>query len=78
MKLILPSHFKNLQANDNHGYAVDKNTNKEVLKIYYGEKLIAKRIIEKNKKKRSTRYFGIDGYEQYLVEENNEVSNNDE
>lgn len=69
MKLILPSDFKNLQDNDEHGYLVDRNTNKEVLKIYFGEKLIAKRIKMSNKKKGAVRYFGVDGYEDYLTED---------
>lgn len=69
MKLILPTHFKNLQDNDDHGYTVDKKTNKEVLKLYSGDQLIAKRIKLANKNKGAVRYFGIDGYEQYLKKE---------
>lgn len=66
MKLILPSEFKNLQDNDEYGYSVDRNTNKEVLKIFYKDELIAKRIKVKNKKKGAIRYFGVNGYEKYL------------
>lgn len=67
MKLITPSEFKDLQDNDDHFYDVDKNTFKEVLKIYDpNERLIAKRIIMSNKKKRSTRYFGVEGYQEHL------------
>lgn len=68
MKLILPSDFKDLQDNDEHSYEVDKNTNKEVLKLYFGDKLIAKRIKMSNKKKGAIRYFGVNGYEEYLTE----------
>ncbi len=68
MKLIMKSEFKDLQDNDDHEYEVDRNTNKEVLKIYVGEKLIAKRIKLSNKKKGAIRYFGVDGYKDYLTD----------
>lgn len=68
MQLILPTEFYNLQENDDHGYTVDTNGDKEVLKLYMGEKLIAKRIFLKNKQKKSKRYFGIAEYEEYLTE----------
>ena len=69
MKLIIPSDFKDLQDNDDHGYTINKNQDKEVLKIYFNNNLIAKRIKVKTKKKGSIRYFGINGYESYLTEE---------
>lgn len=66
MKMILPSEFENLRINDDHGYTVDNNGDKEVLKLYMGEKLIAKRIFLKNKKKGAKRFFGCSDYKVYL------------
>ena len=59
------SEFKNLQDNDNYSYEVDSNTNKQVVKIYSGENLIAKKVTHK----KSIRYFGIQQYKDYLTEE---------
>lgn len=64
MKLIMRTEFDNLRLNDNHTYDVDSNTNKQVVKIYCDEKLIAKKITMK----KSVRYFAVNGYEQYLVD----------
>jgi hypothetical protein len=66
MKLIMQSEFENLRENDDHGYTIDKNGDKEVLKIYMGEKLIAKRIGHINKNKKSRRYFGSPDYKDFL------------
>lgn len=65
MKLIMKTEFDNLRLNENHTYDVDSNTNKQVVKIYCEDKLIAKKITIK----KSIRYFGAPGYEQYLIEE---------
>ena len=43
----------------------DSNGDKQVVKIYCGEQLIAKKI----KQKKSLRYFAIDGYEKFLTPE---------
>ncbi len=62
MILIMKTEFENLQQNDAHSYEVDTNTDKQVLKIYCGEVLIAKKI----KQKKSIRYFGVQAYKDYL------------
>lgn len=69
MKLILPSEFENLRVNDEHGYEVDNNSGREILKIYMGEKLIAKRKTMDNGMRTKKQYFGVKGYEQYLTKE---------
>ena len=66
MKLIMKTEFDNLRDNDNHSYETDSNGDKQVVKIYSGELLIAKRI----KLKKSIRYFGINNYQAYLMQEN--------
>lgn len=65
MKLIMKTEFDNLRENDNHLYETDSNGDKQVVKIYYGELLIAKRV----KLKKSIRYFGINSYQEYLTQE---------
>ena len=65
MKLIMKTEFDNLRDNDNHSYETDSNGNKQVVKIYSGELLIAKKI----KLKKSIRYFGIHDYQAYLTQE---------
>lgn len=65
MKLIMKTEFDNLRLNDDHGYETDSNGDKQVVKIYCGEQLIAKKI----KQKKSLRYFAIDGYEKFLTPE---------
>jgi len=60
--LIMKTEFENLQQNDAHSYDVDTNSDKQVLKIYCGEVLIAKKI----KQKKSIRYFGVRDYQKYL------------
>lgn len=59
------SEFDNLSTNNKHSYEVDTNTDKQVVKIYCGDLLIAKKITQK----KSIRYFGIKGYKSYLTEE---------
>ena len=68
MKLIMRSEFENLQKNDDHGYIVDQTGDKEVLKLFSGEIMIAKRIHMKNKKKKAKRYFGCQTYKDYLTQ----------
>lgn len=55
--------FDDLRLNDNHQFETDNNGDKQIVKIYVSEKLIAKRV----KQKKSIRYFGADGYKQYLT-----------
>jgi hypothetical protein len=68
MKLIPRSHFNNLRLNDDHLYDTDKSSGKQVVKIYVGEKLIAKSITLATARKTKKRYFGVKGYQQYLSE----------
>lgn len=63
MKLIMKTEFDNLRLNDNHDFETDSNGEKQTVKIYCGELLIAKKI----KLKKSIRFFGINGFEQYLT-----------
>lgn len=65
MKLIMKTEFDNLRDNDKHAYETDTNGEKQIVKIYYGEILIAKRVTLK----KSIRYFGIKGYQQYLTDD---------
>lgn len=65
MKLIMRSEFDNLRLNNNHSYTSDTNGDKQVIKIYAADELIAKRV----KLKKSIRYFGAPGYEAHLIEE---------
>jgi hypothetical protein len=62
----MKTEFDNLRDNENHSYETDSNGDKQVVKIYSGELLIAKRI----KLKKSIRYFGINNYQAYLMQEN--------
>jgi hypothetical protein len=65
MKLIMKTEFDNLRENDAHCYDTDTNTDKQVVKIYCGELLIAKKV----KLKKSIRYFGTSNYLEYLTKE---------
>lgn len=65
MKLIMKTEFDNLRVNVNHDYETDSNGEKQVVKIYCGDLLIAKKI----KLKKSIRFFGIVTYQQYLTSE---------
>lgn len=65
MKLIMRTEFDNLRLNDNHSYTSDTNGEKQVIKIYVDDLLIAKRV----KLKKSIRYFGAPGYQDYLTPE---------
>ena len=64
MKLIMKSEFDNLRLNDKHSYESDSNGDKQVVKIYADGLLIAKKVTQK----KSVRYFGIKGYQQYLTD----------
>lgn len=61
----MKTEFDNLRLNPSHDIVADKNGDKQVVKIYVAEQLIAKRI----KQKKSIRYFGADSYQQYLTAE---------
>ena len=63
MQLIMKTEFDNLRANDNHQYDCDINGDKQIVKIYYYDQLIAKKIT----KKKSVRYFAIKDYQKYLT-----------
>jgi len=65
MRLIMKTEFDNLRLNQNHDYETDSNGEKQIVKIFCGKLLIAKKI----KQKKSIRFFGIKGYEQYLSQE---------
>jgi len=65
MKLIMKTEFDNLRLNAEHDYETDSNGEKQVVKIFCGELLIAKKI----KQGKSIRFFGIKGYEQYIIPE---------
>lgn len=62
MKLIMRSEFDNLRNNDAHSYQADKNGDKQVVKIFRNDILIAKKVTVK----KSIRYFGIKGYHEFL------------
>jgi hypothetical protein len=61
----MKTEFENLRINDDHDYETDSNGDKQVVKIYCNEQLIAKKITLK----KSIRFFGIDGYQKYLTQE---------
>ena len=65
MKLIMKTEFDNLSNNDSYCYDTDSNGDKQVVRIYCDELLIAKKV----KLKKSIRYFGIPNYQQYLSQE---------
>ena len=57
--------FDNLRQNPLHGYESDVNGDKQVVKIYRDELLIAKKITLK----KSIRYFAVNGYQQFITNE---------
>lgn len=65
MKLIMKTEFDNLRLNPDHSYDVNSNGDKQVVKIYRNDQLIAK----KTKIKKSIRYFAIKNYQQFLLSE---------
>lgn len=64
MKLIMKTEFDNLRLNPRHSYESDSNGEKQTVKIYRDEQLIAKKIALK----KSIRYFAVAGYEVFLIE----------
>ncbi|OKY27989.1 hypothetical protein BI291_06455 [Thalassotalea sp. PP2-459] len=63
MKLIMKTEFDNLRLNTQHQYDTDSNGDKQVVKIYCGDLLIAKQV----KVKKSIRYFGVKNYRDFLT-----------
>lgn len=61
----MKTEFDNIRNNDNHSYDSDSNGDKQVVRIYCDELLIAKKV----KLKKSIRYFGINNYREYLTPE---------
>lgn len=59
----MKTEFDNLKDNDDHCYDTDSNSDKQVVRIYYGELLIAKKLTQK----KSVRYFGVNDYQKYLT-----------
>ena len=59
----MKTEFDNLRLNKNHLYSTDKNGDKQVVKIYCGELLIAKKV----QVKKSIRYFGVKNYQEFLT-----------
>jgi len=60
----MKTEFDNLRLNKAHQYDVDNNGDKQVVKIYCNEHLIAKKITMK----KSIRYFGAEGYKKHLTD----------
>ena len=65
MKLIMRSEFDNLRMNPFQDYQSDVNGDKQVVKIFRNNHLIAKKITLK----KSIRYFAVKGFQQFLVDE---------
>lgn len=63
MKLIMRSEFDNLRLNQAHLFETDQNGDKQIVKIYCGDVLIAKKV----KVKKSIRYFGVKNYKDFLT-----------
>jgi len=61
----MKTEFDNLKLNQEHTFDANSNSDKQVVKVYREQQLIAKKI----KLKKSIRYFAIQGYEQFLREE---------
>lgn len=57
--------FDNLRKNPLHGFQSDVNGEKKIVKIYRNEHLIAKKVTLK----KSIRYFAVNGYQQFLIDE---------
>lgn len=64
MKLIMRSEFDNLRLNPNHSYQADRNGDKQIVKIFANEHLIAKKVTHK----KSVRYFGVSNYKEYICD----------
>jgi hypothetical protein len=61
----MKTEFDNLRTNDRHSYDTDSNGDKQTVKIYCDEQLIAKKLTQK----KSVRYFGSGDYKTYLTPE---------
>ncbi|WP_235838513.1 hypothetical protein [Cognaticolwellia aestuarii] len=59
------SAFDNLRLNPLHSVESDVNGEKQVVKIFCNEQLIAKRVTLK----KSVRYFAIKAYQHFLTQE---------
>lgn len=59
----MKTEFDDLSSNEKHHYETDTNGEKQVVKIYCNQKLIAKKV----KLKKSIRYFGAEGYNKHLT-----------
>jgi len=66
MKLIMRTEFDDLRLNPAHSYETDRNGDKQIVKIYCGDLLIAKKVHHK----KSIRYFGVKNYKTYLSSNN--------
>lgn len=66
MKLIMRTEYDNLRNNPLHSVKSDTNGDKQIVKIFLHDQLIAKRVTFK----KSIRYFGAQGYQQYLNDVN--------
>jgi hypothetical protein len=60
----MKTEFDNLRLNNSYRYDTNTNTDKQVVKIYCDELLIAKKI----KLKKTIRYFGIENYQDFLTD----------
>jgi hypothetical protein len=60
----MKTEFDDLRLNKNHQHEVNNNGDKQVVKIYCNNELIAKKV----KIKKSIRYFGADGYSTHLTD----------
>jgi hypothetical protein len=61
----MKTEFDNLRLNPFHDYETDSNSDKQVVKIYCDDLLIAKKI----KLKKSIRYFAVKNYQNFLTDE---------
>lgn len=59
----MKTEFDNLRLNDNHSYESDSNGDKQVIKIFCNNELIAKKVTIK----KSIRYFGAQNYKQFIT-----------
>lgn len=63
MKLIMRSEFDNLRNNELHSYQADRNGDKQVVKIFKNDEMIAKKVTVK----KSIRYFAVKNYQDFLT-----------
>ena len=61
----MKTEFDNLRLNPNYSFETDSNGDKQVVKIYVNDLLIAKKV----KHKKSIRYFGVKNFQEYMSEE---------